>query len=192
MSTIVSAEAKERIEGFIERAEKEGGKLLLDGRGVVVKGKENGFYLGPTIIDHVTTDMEVGKTENFGPIFSIIRAKTLDEAIDIANSSPYGNGGSVFTQSGRAAEIYAKKIQIGMVGVNVGVPVPREPFSFGGWKDSRFSVTDRPSSATSQLSARYGCGLKFSSKSSGLAFSWVPGTAVARPDCTVPLRCRGT
>lgn len=137
MSAIVNAEAKTSITGFIDRAEKEGFKLLLDGRQAVPPaGKEKGNYLGPTIVDHVRPGSEIAVEENFGPILAIVRAQNLDEALDIANSSPYGNGGSIFTQSGRAAEIYLNRIQAGMVAVNVGVPVPREPFSFGGWKDS--------------------------------------------------------
>lgn len=137
MSAIVNPDAKTSITGFIDRAEKEGFKLLLDGRNVTPPaGKEKGNYLGPTIVDHVKPGSEMAVEENFGPILAIVRAETLDEALDIANSSPYGNGGSIFTQSGRAAEIYCKRIEAGMVAVNVGVPVPREPFSFGGWKDS--------------------------------------------------------
>jgi malonate-semialdehyde dehydrogenase (acetylating)/methylmalonate-semialdehyde dehydrogenase len=137
LSAIVNAEAKASITGFIDRAEKEGFKLLLDGRKVTPPaGKEAGMYLGPTIIDHVRPGSEIAVEENFGPVLAIIRAQNLDEAIAIANTSPYGNGGSIFTQSGRAAEIFCGQIQAGMIGVNVGVPVPREPFSFGGWKDS--------------------------------------------------------
>ena len=136
LSAIVNPEAKESITGFIDRAEKEGFKLLLDGRQAVApRGKEKGNYIGPTIID-AKAGSEIAVEENFGPILAIVRVKTLDEAIELANSSPYGNGGSIFTQSGRSAEIYCNRIQAGMVSVNVGVPVPREPFSFGGWKDS--------------------------------------------------------
>ena len=136
MSAIVNPEAKVSITGYIDRAEKEGFKILLDGRKCTPpKGKEKGNYLGPTIIE-ARAGSEIAVEENFGPILTIVRVKTLDEAIEVANSSPYGNGGSVFTQSGRAAEIFCRRIQAGMVGVNVGVPVPREPFSFGGWKDS--------------------------------------------------------
>ena len=136
LSAIVNPEAKESITGFIDRAEKEGFKLLLDGRQAVApRGKEKGNYIGPTIID-AKAGSEIAVEENFGPILAIVRVKTLDEAIELANSSPYGNGGSIFTQSGRSAEIYCNRIQAGMVAVNVGVPVPREPFSFGGWKDS--------------------------------------------------------
>ena len=137
MSAIVNPEAKVSITGYIDRAEQAGAQVLLDGRHAVPpSGKEKGNYLGPTILDHVQPGSEVAVEENFGPVLVIVRANTLDEALDIANSSPYGNGGSIFTQSGRAAEIFCNRIEAGMIGVNVGVPVPREPFSFGGWKDS--------------------------------------------------------
>jgi malonate-semialdehyde dehydrogenase (acetylating) / methylmalonate-semialdehyde dehydrogenase len=143
MSAIVNADAKVSITGFIDRAEKEGFKVLLDGRNAKAPaGLEKGNYLGPTVIDHVKIGSELAVEENFGPVLAIVRAKNLDEAIEIANSSPYGNGGSIFTQSGRAAEVYCNRIQAGMVAVNVGVPVPREPFSFGGWKDSIFGGGD--------------------------------------------------
>lgn len=136
MSAIVNPEAKASITGFIDRAEKDGAKILLDGRQArPPKGMEKGCYLGPTIIE-AKAGSEIATQENFGPVLTIVRAKNLTEALSIANSSPYGNGGSIFTQSGRCAEIFCDKIQAGMVGVNVGVPVPREPFSFGGWKDS--------------------------------------------------------
>ena len=136
LGAIVNAEAKVSITGFIDRAEKEGARILLDGRKAAgPAGKEKGIYLGPTVIE-AKAGSEIAVEENFGPVLTIVRAKTLDEAIEISNSSPYGNGGSIFTQSGRSAEIYCNRIQAGMVSVNVGVPVPREPFSFGGWKDS--------------------------------------------------------
>ncbi len=142
MGAIITPEAKESITGFINRAEKDGAKILLDGRKAIVAGKEKGTYLGPTIIDYATRDMEIAREENFGPVLTIVRTKTLDEALDVANSSPYGNGGSIFTQSGKSAQVFTQKIEAGMVGVNVGVPVPREPFGFGGWKDSKFGVGD--------------------------------------------------
>ena len=141
MGAIINHEAKDSITGFINRAEKDGAKIILDGRNVVVEGKEKGSYLGPTIIE-AKREMEIAREENFGPVLTIVRANTLDEALDIANSSPYGNGGSIFTQNGKSAQVFAQKIQAGMIGVNVGVPVPREPFGFGGWKDSKFGVGD--------------------------------------------------
>ncbi|MFT4666196.1 MAG: malonate-semialdehyde dehydrogenase (acetylating)/methylmalonate-semialdehyde dehydrogenase [Polaribacter sp.] len=142
LGPVISKEAKERIEGYITEAEQQGAKILLDGRNTSVPGKEGGFYVGPTILDHVTTDMRVAKEEIFGPVISIIRAKDLDEAISIENASDYGNAAAVFTQSGGLARRVMEKASAGMIGVNIGVPVPREPFSFGGWNDSKFGVGD--------------------------------------------------
>lgn len=139
---VISAAAKERIEGYIAEAEAAGAKVLVDGRRAVVKGKENGYFLGPTIIDHVTPDMRIAQDEVFGPVLVIIRAKNLDEALKVENASPYGNAASVFTESGGTARYVMEHASAGMVGVNVGVPVPREPFSFGGWNDSKFGVGD--------------------------------------------------
>lgn len=142
LGSVISPEAKERIEKYITEAEEAGAKILVDGRNVVVKGKEGGSYVGPTVIDYVTTDMKVGKEEIFGPVLTIIRADDMDEAIKIENSSNYGNAAAVFTQNGGMADYILNRVSAGMVGVNVGVPVPREPFSFGGWNDSRFGSND--------------------------------------------------
>lgn len=142
LGAVISKEAKERIENYITEAEQAGAKVLLDGRGAVVPGKEEGYYVGPTIIDHVTPDMRIANEEVFGPVISIIRAGTLDEAIAIENRNPYGNAASVFTQSGGLAKEVIERASAGMIGVNVGVPVPREPFSFGGWNESKFGVGD--------------------------------------------------
>ena len=142
LGSVISAQAKARIEGYISEAEKNGAKILVDGRNTTVPGKEGGFYVGPTIIDYVTTDMSVAREEIFGPVISIIRAKDLDEAIEIENGSNYGNAASVFTQSGGIAKQVMERASAGMIGVNIGVPVPREPFSFGGWNESKFGVGD--------------------------------------------------
>jgi len=142
LGSVISAAAKERIEGYIAEAEKVGAKILLDGRHTTVEGKEGGFYVGPTIIDYVTTDMSVAREEIFGPVISILRAKDLDEAIEIENGSNYGNAAAVFTQSGGLAKQVMERASAGMIGVNIGVPVPREPFSFGGWNESKFGVGD--------------------------------------------------
>jgi len=139
---VISAGAKERIEKYIAEAEAAGAKVLVDGRRAVVKGKENGYFIGPTIIDHVRPDMRIAQEEVFGPVLVIIRAKDIDEALKIENASPYGNAASVFTESGGTARYVMEHASAGMVGVNVGVPVPREPFSFGGWNDSKFGVGD--------------------------------------------------
>jgi malonate-semialdehyde dehydrogenase (acetylating) / methylmalonate-semialdehyde dehydrogenase len=142
LGAVISRESKERIENYITEAEQQGAKILLDGRGVKVEGKENGSYVGPTVIDYVKPDMSVAKEEIFGPVISIMRTKTVDEAIAIENSNPYGNAASVFTQNGGVARYIIEKASAGMIGVNVGVPVPREPFSFGGWNESKFGVGD--------------------------------------------------
>ncbi len=142
LGSVISQEAKERIEGYITEAEQQGAKILLDGRNTSIPGKEGGFYVGPTILDHVTTEMKVAKEEIFGPVISIIRAKDLDEALRIENASDYGNAAAVFTQSGGLARRVMEKASAGMIGVNIGVPVPREPFSFGGWNESKFGVGD--------------------------------------------------
>lgn len=142
LGSVISKEAKERIERYISEAEKAGAKVLVDGRNATVKGKENGYYVGPTIIDFVTPDMAIAKEEVFGPVLAIIRAKTLDEALQIENKSEYGNAASVFTQSGGLARYVMENASAGMIGVNVGVPVPREPFSFGGWNESKFGTCD--------------------------------------------------
>ncbi len=142
LGSVISAEAKQRIEGYIAEAEADGAKILVDGRNTTVPGKEGGFYLGPTIIDHVKIDMSVAREEIFGPVISIIRAKDLDEAIEIENGSDYGNAAAVFTQSGGLAKQVMERASAGMIGVNIGVPVPREPFSFGGWNESKFGVGD--------------------------------------------------
>ena len=142
LGAVISSQAKQRIEGYITEAEQQGAKILLDGRNVVVAGHEGGYYVGPTVVDFVTADMALAKEEIFGPVLAILRCNTVDEALAIENASPYGNAASVFTQSGGVARYVAEKASAGMVGVNIGVPVPREPFSFGGWNDSRFGVGD--------------------------------------------------
>jgi malonate-semialdehyde dehydrogenase (acetylating) / methylmalonate-semialdehyde dehydrogenase len=142
LGSVISKQAKERIERYITEAEKQGAKILVDGRNAIVAGKEGGFYVGPTVIDYVTPDMAVAKEEIFGPVISIMRAKDVDEALEIENANPYGNAAAVFTQSGGWARYIMERASAGMIGVNIGVPVPREPFSFGGWNESRFGVGD--------------------------------------------------
>jgi len=142
LGAVISQESKERIERFIGEAERDGAKILVDGRNTTVKGKENGTYVGPTVIDFVTPQMSVATEEIFGPVISIMRTNTVDEALAIENANPYGNAASVFTQNGGMARYIIDRASAGMIGVNVGVPVPREPFSFGGWNESKFGVGD--------------------------------------------------
>lgn len=141
MGSIISAAAVERIQGYIQDAEKRGAKILLDGRNVA-RPPAGGYWLGPTILDHVKPDMPAGCEEIFGPVLSIIRCRDLEEAIRIENESPYGNAAAIFTTSGGVARHAIERFKAGMCGVNIGVPVPREPFSFGGWNDSKFGHGD--------------------------------------------------
>lgn len=142
LGAVISKESKERIERYITEAEQQGAKILVDGRNATVEGKEKGTYVGPTVIDHVQPGMAVAKEEIFGPVISIMRTNTVDEALAIENANPYGNAASVFTQNGGLARYVIDRASAGMIGVNVGVPVPREPFSFGGWNESKFGVGD--------------------------------------------------
>lgn len=142
LGAVINKQSQERIEKYITEAEEQGAKILVDGRNTKVEGKENGTYVGPTVIDYVTPDMSVATEEIFGPVISIMRAKNVDEALAIENANPYGNAASVFTQNGGMARYIIDKASAGMIGVNVGVPVPREPFSFGGWNESKFGVGD--------------------------------------------------
>ena len=142
LGAVISKAAKERIEGYISEAERDGAKILVDGRGATVEGRENGTYVGPTVIDYVTPEMSIAREEIFGPVISIMRTSTLDDAIKIENENPYGNAAAVFTQSGGLARYVMEHASAGMIGVNIGVPVPREPFSFGGWNESRFGSND--------------------------------------------------
>lgn len=142
LGSVITKQAKEKIENYITEAEKEGAKILLDGRNYKVTGKENGFYVGPTVIDHVRPEMRIAKEEVFGPVLAIIRTENVEEALSIQQNSLYGNAAAVFTQNGGMAKYISEKASAGMIGVNIGVPVPREPFSFGGWKESKFGTCD--------------------------------------------------
>ena len=142
LGAVINKASQQRIEKYITEAEQQGAKILVDGRNAKVNGKENGTYVGPTVIDHVTPQMSVATEEIFGPVISIMRTNTVDEALAIENASPYGNAASVFTQNGAMARYIIDRASAGMIGVNVGVPVPREPFSFGGWNESKFGVGD--------------------------------------------------
>ena len=138
MGPLVSAAHRKRVEDYIEAGIDEGAELVLDGRGAKVAGYEGGFWLSPTIFDKVKPGMRIAREEIFGPVLSVMRAADLTEAIDLANSSPYGNGASIFTASGGAAREFRNRIQCGMLGINAGVPAPMAFFGFGGHKASLF------------------------------------------------------
>ena len=138
MGPLVTCQHRDKVAAFIDQGVKEGAKLVLDGRGLKVKGHEEGFFLGTTLFDHVTPQMEVYKHEIFGPVLVVLRAGTLDEAIALVNRNPYANGVALFTESGGAARRFENEVSVGMVGVNVPIPVPVAYYSFGGWKNSLF------------------------------------------------------
>jgi malonate-semialdehyde dehydrogenase (acetylating)/methylmalonate-semialdehyde dehydrogenase len=138
MGPVVTAQARDRIAGSITGGAEAGANLVLDGRACTVDGYPNGFFVGPTIFDHVSTGMQIYTDEIFGPVLCVLRAETLDEAIALINANPYGNGTAVFTSSGSAARIFQREIQVGMIGINVPIPVPMAFYSFGGWKASLF------------------------------------------------------
>jgi malonate-semialdehyde dehydrogenase (acetylating)/methylmalonate-semialdehyde dehydrogenase len=139
---VISKAAYDRITGYLERAGKSGAKLVLDGRTAKSQVAAKGLFLGPSIVDNVTPQHECAREEIFGPVLTVLHCKTLDEALTIENSSPYGNAACIYTGSGKVAQYFIEHSHAGMVGVNIGVPVPREPFAFGGWHDSRFGDGD--------------------------------------------------
>jgi malonate-semialdehyde dehydrogenase (acetylating)/methylmalonate-semialdehyde dehydrogenase len=141
MGPVVSAAHKAKIEGYIEEGVRAGAKLLVDGRGLKVAGHENGFFLGGTLFDDVTPEMKVYQEEIFGPVLCVVRVPDLKSAVELINSHEYGNGVSLFTSDGNTAREFSRRIEVGMVGVNVPIPVPMAWHSFGGWKRSLFGDT---------------------------------------------------
>ena len=138
MGPLVTSQHRDKVSGYIDQGVKEGAKLVVDGRGQKVPGHDGGYFLGTTLFDNVTPDMKVYQDEIFGPVLVVLRAKTLEDAISLVNRNPYANGTAIFTESGGAARRFENEIQVGMVGVNVPIPVPVAFYSFGGWKGSLF------------------------------------------------------
>ncbi len=135
---VVSRAARDRIVGLIGTGASQGARLAVDGRRLVVEDYEDGFFVGPTVLDGVTTTMDVYAEEIFGPVLSVLRVDTVEDAIALVNANPYGNGTSIFTSSGAAARTFQRGVKVGMIGINVPVPAPMAYYSFGGWKDSLF------------------------------------------------------
>jgi len=143
IGSVISHQAKERIKGYIDRCEARGAKLAVDGRSAIAAdAPAGGCYIGPTVFDFAQPDHEVSCDEIFGPTLTIIRTKTLDEALAIENANPYGNAAAIYTSSGEVATYFTERASAGMIGINIGVPVPREPFPFGGWNESSFGEGD--------------------------------------------------
>jgi malonate-semialdehyde dehydrogenase (acetylating)/methylmalonate-semialdehyde dehydrogenase len=138
MGPLVTRQHRDKVAGYVDQGVKEGAKLVVDGRGQKVPGHESGFFLGTTLFDNVKPEMKIYQDEIFGPVLVVLRAKTLEEAIALVNRNPYANGTAIFTESGGAARRFENEIQVGMVGVNVPIPVPVAFYSFGGWKGSLF------------------------------------------------------
>jgi malonate-semialdehyde dehydrogenase (acetylating)/methylmalonate-semialdehyde dehydrogenase len=138
MGPVVTGEHRKRIVGYIDAGVAQGAELVVDGRGLVIRGHEHGFFVGPTLFDRVTPAMTIYQDEIFGPVLVVVRAGSLEEAVAIVNANPYGNGTAIFTRSGAAARIFEHEVQVGMVGINVPIPVPMAFYSFGGWKSSLF------------------------------------------------------
>jgi len=165
MGPLVTKEHLEKVKSYVDLGEKEGAKLIVDGRNLKLQGYENGFYIGGCLFDHVKKDMRIYKEEIFGPVLSVVRVKTFEEAAKLINDHEYGNGVSIYTRDGDAGRTFASKIQVGMVGINVPIPVPMAFHSFGGWKRSLFGD-----------SAMHGMeGIKFYTKLKTITSRWPSG-----------------
>jgi malonate-semialdehyde dehydrogenase (acetylating)/methylmalonate-semialdehyde dehydrogenase len=141
MGPLVTKAHRDRVASYIDAGEADGATIVVDGRGTEVDGEADGFWLGPTLIDNVTPEMSVYTDEIFGPVLSVVRVDTYDEALELINSNPYGNGTAIFTNDGGAARRFQNEVEVGMVGINVPIPVPTAYYSFGGWKASLFGDT---------------------------------------------------
>ena len=138
MGPLITAAHRERVAGYVAAGEAAGAVLVTDGRRVRPDADGAGFFLGPTVLDHVTTDMSVYTDEIFGPVLSVLRVASFADALDLVNANPYGNGTALFTRDGAAARTFENAVEVGMVGINVAIPVPMSYYAFGGWKDSLF------------------------------------------------------
>ncbi len=138
MGPLVTKQHQQKVLGYIDQGVKEGAELVVDGRGFSLQGYENGYFVGGTLFDRVTPDMTIYREEIFGPVLSVLRAPTYDHAVNLINAHEYGNGTAIFTRDGDAARAFADRIEVGMVGINVPIPVPVAYHSFGGWKRSLF------------------------------------------------------
>ena len=141
MGPLVTKVHRDKVASYVDAGEADGATLVVDGRTSTPTAAEDGFWLGPTLFDHVTPEMSIYTDEIFGPVLSVVRAETYDEALDLVNANPYGNGTAIFTSDGGAARRFETDVQVGMIGVNVPIPVPMAYYSFGGWKASLFGDT---------------------------------------------------
>ncbi|ESQ84257.1 hypothetical protein ABENE_19735, partial [Asticcacaulis benevestitus DSM 16100 = ATCC BAA-896] len=173
---VVSAAHKARIESYIQMGVDEGADLVLDGRGFSLQGYENGFFLAPTLFDHVTAGMKSYQDEIFGPVLQMVRAQSFEEALSLPSRHPYGNGVAIFTRNGDAARSFADQVEVGMVGINVPIPVPVAYHSFGGWKRSGFGDLNQ-----------YGMdGVRFYTRVKTITQRWPQGGAVSDQSFVIP------
>lgn len=136
MGPLITDDAKQRVQRIVSEAEGDGAVLVVDGRNCEVANRQNGFFVGPTLLDRVSQSMSAYQEEIFGPVLVVLRVDSLEEAIEVINSNPYGNGTAIFTRSGQSARVFQRRVTVGMIGINVPIPVPAAQYSFGGWKDS--------------------------------------------------------
>jgi malonate-semialdehyde dehydrogenase (acetylating) / methylmalonate-semialdehyde dehydrogenase len=141
MGPLVTQVHRDKVAGYIDAGEAAGAAVVVDGRQVEADAEGEGFFLGPTLFDHVTPEMSIYQDEIFGPVLSVVRAESYDEALELVNANPYGNGTAIFTNDGGAARRFENEVEVGMVGINVPIPVPVAYYSFGGWKNSLFGDT---------------------------------------------------
>jgi malonate-semialdehyde dehydrogenase (acetylating)/methylmalonate-semialdehyde dehydrogenase len=167
MGPVITKASKDRIEALVESGIAQGATLAVDGRGFSLQGYENGYFVGPSLFDNVTAEMDVYKEEIFGPVLSVVRSKTYEEALKLTMDNPYGNGTAIFTRDGDAARDFAARVNVGMVGINVPVPVPLAYHSFGGWKASAFGDLNQHGTdamkfwtKTKTVTARWPSGIK--------------------------------
>jgi len=173
---LVTREHQARVEKYIQLALEEGSEMVVDGRGFRLKGHENGFFLGPTLLDRVTTSMKSYQDEIFGPVLQIVRARTFEEAVQYPSQHPYGNGVAIFTRNGDAARRFASTVEVGMVGINVPIPVPVAYHTFGGWKRSAFGDLNQ-----------YGIdGVRFYTRTKTVTQRWPQGGATADSSFVIP------
>ncbi len=176
MGPVITGAARDRIEGFIDRGVAEGARLVVDGRRLGVSGHPDGFFVGPTLFDQVTPQMDIYRNEIFGPVLSVLRADSLTAAIALINANPFANGAALFTRSGHAARRFQQDVEIGMVGVNVPIPVPMAFYSFGGWRNSLFG----------DLNVHGMDGVRFYTRGKTLTTRW-PDDGSAAPGFHIPL-----
>ena len=176
MGPLISKDHKEKVEKYINSGIEEGADLIVDGRNMKIQGYENGFFVGPTLFDKVTNKMSIYKDEIFGPVLSVIRVEKYDDALNLVNNHPFGNGASIYTSSGEASRHFTSNCKIGMVGINVPIPVPMAFHSFGGWKQSLFGDH-----------AMHGMeGVRFYTKLKTITSRW-PYENLNNPEFTIPV-----